>query len=88
MERAAFVDVFERDENNYYLVVEPPTKIAEVEDYLALQSDEVRVFVPMAAGDLGIELLNGKTVEDVLRGVARVVNTYRALNAAESEAHL
>lgn len=85
MLQTAFVDVFERDENNYYLVVEPPTKITELTNHLALQNEEVRVFVPQTAGDLGIELLNGKTVEDVLRGAARIVNTYRALKSAETD---
>ncbi len=83
MERAAIVDVFERDEKNFYLVVEPPTKIGEVESHLAKQSEEVRLFSPRTAGDLGVELLNGKTIEDVLRGAARVANTYRAAKSAE-----
>jgi hypothetical protein len=78
VEQAAVVDVFERDEKNFYLVIEPPTKINEVESHLAAQHEEVRLFSAWTAGDLGVELLNGKTIEDVLRGAARVANTYRA----------
>jgi hypothetical protein len=88
VERAAIVDVFERDENNFYLVVEPPTKIGEVKRHLARQSEEVRLFNPRTAGDLGVELLNGKTIEDVLLGAARVMNTYRAVRPAEIDVQL
>lgn len=88
MEQTASVDVFERDEKNLYLVVQPPTSIKSVENHLAAQADEVRVFAPQTAGDLGVELLNGKTIEDVLRGAAYVVNTFRAVKSAETDIQL
>ena len=88
MEQAAIVDVFERgDKKRFYLTVEPRVAIEGVKRHLAAQQEEVELFDPIA-GDVGVNLLNGKSIEDVLKGAARIANTYPAVSPAQADIQL
>lgn len=73
MEQRIAVAIYTHDEKRFQLVVEPPTAIESLRNYLKAQTDEVVLYEPLALGDIGVRLINGKSIEEVLG--ARVIVT-------------
>lgn len=70
----ASVEVFKRaEEKSFCLAVEPRSAVEGLKRHLAAQSEEVEVSVSAVAGDLNVNLINGKSIEDVLSGVAIII---------------
>ena len=72
MEPRATVELFEFG-NKYHITVEPRMAVAGIRRHLAAQHDELELFEPQSVGDLGVTLLNGKTIYNVLEGAASVI---------------
>ncbi len=75
MERIA-VEIFSRDERRFQLVVEPPSAIEALKNHLRAQRDEVILYEPLAVGDIGVQLINGKAIEEVLGDRVMVSGEY------------
>jgi hypothetical protein len=71
----ALIEVFDRGEKNYCLAIEPGKLVGAVHDHLKQYPEEVAVRPAEVVGDLSVELLNGKTLEQVIGqvGILRII---------------
>lgn len=89
MERFATVEVFERaNECEFILVAEPAAAVEGLKQHLAAQKDEVSIFEPIGAGNIGVNLLNGKNLDEVLKGAAYIRETYPHIRPKEIDVQL
>ena len=75
MERSAVVEVFERNETTFYLTVEPSTAVSGLKQHLKSQDHDVKLVDP-TVGNIGISLINGRSLEDVLGAHVHITNRY------------
>jgi hypothetical protein len=88
VEVGATVEVFERENKKFHLIVEPRTAVLGLRRHLAAQTEEVAIFEPVAAGDIGVNLLNGKSIYEVLRGAASVLALHPSLELRQTDVQL
>lgn len=72
MEKAR-VEVYSGADDSYCLVVEPRSAIEGLRRHLLAQSEDVEVAGSSVVGDIGVHLMNGKSIDTVLSGVAIVI---------------
>lgn len=75
MERSAVVEVFERDETTFYLTVEPSTAVNGLRQHLENQDHDVKL-VDATVGNIGVNLVNGRSLEEVLGSQVHISNRY------------
>lgn len=76
MERTTTVEVFARDEETFYLVVEPSSAVKGLTYHLQAQQEYVRLLANPTIGDVGVNLMNGRSLEEVLGSHIHISGRY------------